>query len=115
LLLVSAVAGCLGAAALPFLAGALWPTLVLLFVWGGFSGGLYTVGLAHLAQRFTSADLAASNSAFVFCYAAGALVGPAMLGLGMEVADPHGFAIVLAAAFLAYVVLVITRIATAGS
>jgi MFS family permease len=115
LLLVSAVVGCLGAAALPFLAGAFLPTLVLLFAWGGFSGGLYTVGLAHLAQRFASADLAAANSAFVFAYAAGALVGPAILGLGMEVSDPHGFAIVLAAAFLAYVVLVLTRIATAGS
>jgi MFS family permease len=113
LLLVSAVAGLLGAALLPFVARTLVPTLVLLFVWGGFTGGLYTVGLAHLAQRFTGADLAASNSAFVFAYAAGALVGPAMLGLGMELSDPNGFAIVLAAAFLAYIALVVTRIVTA--
>jgi MFS family permease len=113
LLLVSALAGLVGAVLLPFVARTLVPTLVLLFVWGGFSGGLYTVGLAHLAQRFTGADLAASNSAFVFAYAAGALVGPAILGLGMEFSDPHGFAVVLAAAFLAYAVLVAVRIALA--
>ena len=88
LLLVSAVAGLIGAAALPLVARDLVPTSILLFVWGGFTGGLYTVGLAHLAQRFTGADLAASNSAFVFAYAAGALVGPAILGLGMEALRP---------------------------
>jgi len=113
LLLISAVAGLVGAVLLPFVAHMLVPTLVLLFVWGGFAGGLYTVGLAHLAQRFAGADLAASNSAFVFAYAGGALVGPAILGFGMELSDPHGFAIVLAAAFLAYVVLVAARIASA--
>ena len=115
LLLVSALAGLIGAAALPLVARDLVPTLILLFVWGGFAGGLYTVGLAHLAQRFTGADLAASNSAFVFAYAAGALVGPAILGLGMELSDPHGFAIGLAAAFLAYVGLVLARIRAAHS
>ena len=115
LLLVSAVAGLIGAAALPLVARDLVPTLILLFVWGGFAGGLYTVGLAHLAQRFTGADLAASNSAFVFAYAAGALVGPAILGLGMELADPHGFAIGLAAAFLGYVALILARIEAARS
>ena len=68
----------------------------------------------HVAQRFTGADLAASNSAFVFAYAAGALVGPAILGLGMN-SRPAGFAIGLAAAFLPYMALVLARIAAARS
>ena len=113
ILLLNAVVGMVGAALMPFVIGDLAPAFVLLFIWGGFTGGLYTVGLAHLAQRFTGADLAAANSAFVFCYAAGALVGPAVLGGGISFAGPHGFAIVLALCFLAYVGLVLVRIAMA--
>lgn len=113
LLFAFALAGLAGMIALPFVADALVPTLVLLFVWGGFIGGLYTVGLAHLAQRFNGADLVAANSAFVFCYSAGALIGPAALGFGIEASDPHGYAIVLGACFLAYLCLLAVRIGQA--
>ncbi|MBN9011147.1 MAG: MFS transporter, partial [Rhizobiales bacterium] len=79
--------------------------------WGGCIGGLYTVGLAHLAQRFTGADLAAANSTFLFAYSGGVLVGPALLGLSIEAWDPHGFAAALAFCFLLYFVLVLARMA----
>jgi MFS family permease len=105
-LLVISVVGFGGAALLPLAAASLAAALVLLFLWGGFIGGLYAVGLAHLGQRFTGGDLAAANAAFVFCYAAGSLFGPAAAGLGMEAYDPNGFAIVLALAFLPYIILV---------
>jgi hypothetical protein len=49
----------------------------------------------------------------VFAYSSGALVGPAILGLGMELSDPHGFAVGLGLAFLAYIALLVVRIATA--
>jgi MFS family permease len=114
LLFIIAAIGLAGAAALPFVIADLTAALVLLFVWGGCIGGLYTVGLAHLAQRFTGADLAAANSAFMFCYSAGALVGPAFLGLGIELYDPHGYAAVLVLCFLAYLVLIAARIVTLG-
>jgi MFS family permease len=110
LLLGIAALGLIGAALLPLVSGSLAGTIALLFFWGGSIGALYTVGLAHLAQRFTGADLAAANSAFVFCYASGSLVGPAALGLGMEAYDPHGFAVVLCLCFLAYLVLVAFRV-----
>jgi MFS family permease len=111
LLLVLAVIGLAGAAALPLVIADLTAALVLLFLWGGSIGGLYTVGLAHLAQRFTGADLAAANSAFLFSYSAGALIGPALLGIGIEASDPHGFAVALAACFLLYLLLIVGRIA----
>jgi len=111
LLLVLAVIGLVGAAALPFAIRDFTAALVLLFLWGGCIGGLYTVGLAHLAQRFTGADLAAANSTFLFAYSGGVLVGPAFLGLAIEAYDPDGFAIALAFCFLLYLVLVIARMA----
>jgi MFS family permease len=110
-LLIIATGGLVGVALLPIVSSSLPAMFFLLFIWGGLIGGLYTVGLAHLSARFTGADLAAANSAFVFCYAAGALVGPAALGFGMELSDPHGFAVVLAACFVAYLVLLIARMA----
>lgn len=112
-LFIIAAGGLVGVALLPIASSNLPAMFLLLFFWGGLIGGLYTVGLAHLSARFTGADLAAANSAFVFCYAAGALVGPAALGFGMELSDPHGFAIVLAACFVAYLILLIFRMATA--
>lgn len=109
LLLAIALVGALGAALLPLASPSIAATLALLFVWGGCIGGLYSVGLAHLAQRFTGADLAGANAAFVFCYSVGSLFGPATLGLGMEAWDPHGFAAVLVIWFLLYVGILIVR------
>ena len=40
------------------------------------TGALYTVGLAHLGARFTGADLASANAAFVLLYNVGLVVGP---------------------------------------
>ncbi|MBN8997769.1 MAG: MFS transporter [Rhizobiales bacterium] len=111
LLLVLAFIGFAGAALLPLAIADFSEAIILLFVWGGCIGGLYTVGLAHLAQRFTGADLAAANSTFLFAYSGGVLVGPALLGLSIEAWDPHGFAAALAFCFLLYFVLVLARMA----
>ena len=81
----------------------------VLFIWGGATAGIYTVGLAHLASRFTGAELAGANSAFVFCYALGMLVGPLAIGDGMERAPIAGFPIVLATAFAFYLTVVAWR------
>jgi MFS family permease len=61
-----------------------------LFIYGGAVVGLYTVGLTLLGQRFRGADLAAANSAFVLMYSTGALLGPPLSGLAMDLWNPHG-------------------------
>ncbi len=77
---------------LPFAAtlGPLW-LYALLFVWGGIAGGLYTVGLAHLAAKYTGADLAGGNAAFVVLFNIGPLAGPPLVGAAMDVSRTHGF------------------------
>ncbi|MCP4496495.1 MAG: MFS transporter, partial [Phycisphaeraceae bacterium] len=64
-----------------------------------------TLGLAGIAEQFSGADLAAANSAFIFLYALGMLVGPPAAGLAMDVWDPHGLAGVIAMLFGAYVIV----------
>lgn len=113
LLLILGVLGLVGAIAIPFVAPFFWPFMVLLAVWGGTVGALYTVGLAHLSARFRGADLAAANAAFIFCYSAGGLVGPAVIGASMDYSDPNGFAVAICAFFVAYLVMVLARMAFA--
>jgi MFS family permease len=97
LLIVIATLGAAGAAALPYVAGPNTAFHAVLFIWGGLLGGLYTVGLAHLASRFSGADVAGANAAFVVLYNVGLTTGPPVVGLAMDLANPHGFAFALAA------------------
>ncbi len=100
LLIIIAVLGCLGAALLPSLAPSPILFQALLFVWGGVVGGLYTVGLAHLASRFEGPDLAGANAAFVVFYNIGLTIGPPVVGAAMDFANPHGFAYALSGFFV---------------
>ena len=92
------------------------PALLMttLFIWGGATAGLYTVGLAHLAGRYRGSALASANAAFIFCYALGMLIGPGAVGEAMTWRPDIGFPIVLGAAFLVYTLIALKRITRAG-
>lgn len=107
-LVLAAVAfiGMLGALAMPLVAGNQLYFAILLLVWGGVAGALYTVGLAHLGARFSGSDLASANAAFVILYNAGLVIGPPLAGGGMDLVPPHGFAFALALLFAGYLVVV---------
>lgn len=109
LLFFCASVGAVGVAALP-IAVEIPPLLIAgMFVWGGVTVGMYTVGLAQLGSRLSGADLAQSNAAFIMCYAVGMVVGPQIAGIAMDLWNPHGFAVALAGMFCAYLALVLIR------
>ncbi|WP_029032502.1 MFS transporter [Salinarimonas rosea] len=112
LLLAAAVVGVAGSLAMPIVAGS--PILfgAVLFVWGGVVGALYTVGLAHLGARFSGPDLASANAAFVILYNVGMMVGPPVIGGGLDLVRPHGFAYATALLFAAYLAVVLARMGT---
>ncbi len=85
--------------------------MAVLFVWGGVTGGLYTVGLAHLASRYSGSALASANAAFIFCYALGMLIGPLAVGDSLARWPIAGFPLVLGIVFAAYVLITAWRIA----
>ncbi len=85
--------------------------MAVLFVWGGVTGGLYTVGLAHLASRFSGSALASANAAFIFCYAIGMLIGPLAVGDSLARWPTAGFPLVLGVVFAAYTLITAWRIA----
>lgn len=84
--------------------------MLVLFVWGGATAGIYTIGLAHLASRFSADDLVGANAAFVFCYALGMLLGPFTIGDAMTRAPLTGFPLVAGTVFALYSLIVLARI-----
>ncbi len=64
-----------------------------LAIWGGLIGGFYTVGLSHLAARFSGNDLAGANAAFVVMFNAGQLAGPPVIGVFLDASTRYGFAL----------------------
>jgi MFS family permease len=79
----------LAALLLPWLAGStlLWPVLALL---GISAGGIYTLALIIVGQRFQGIDLVTANAAFGVLWGLGSLTGPLFAGLGMAALEPNG-------------------------
>ncbi len=111
LLVVLALAG-LGGAALLAVLGIRSVRLfeVLLLIWGGIVGALYPVGLGELSARFRGADLASANSAYVMTYAAGMLVGPPIIGAGLDWMPPSGFFWAVAGLIALYLVVAVPAV-----
>jgi MFS family permease len=109
-LLTSALCGALGSLLIPVASVSFPALVVLLFVWGGLAGTLYTVGLAQLGASVRGPELAGANAAFVLLYNVGLMVGPPLIGGGMDLVPPQGFAYTLCGLFLAYAGLVTWRL-----
>lgn len=114
LLGICALVGVVGAALMPFAASNLWLFLPLLVIWGGMIAGLYTVGLAYLGAQYRGSDLAAANAAFIMMYAVGLTGGLPLLGLGLDLWNPHGFAAVLVVVMAAYLAVVMASLRRRG-
>lgn len=110
LMIGCAVVGMLGMLALPWFATDWHLAAALLFVWGGSVAALYTIGLSHLGARLIGRELASANAAFVLCYGLGMLIGPQIIGIGMDVFGPQGFGYSIALFFVPYIGLAAWRI-----
>ncbi len=111
LLLGCATVGLIGILILPAVASSWHVLAALLFVWGGVVAALYTIGLAHLGARLSGHELANANAAFVLCYGLGMVLGPQVIGIGMDLFGKDGFAWALALFFFLYILLAVSRIA----
>ncbi|MGH6946350.1 MAG: MFS transporter [Kiloniellales bacterium] len=96
LLTVTAVIAGAAVAAMPALVGSFVLLALAAFVAGGAALGFYSLGLALLGQRFRPAELAVANAAFILLYESGSILGPAVGGFAMDLADPHGLIVAVA-------------------
>lgn len=111
-LLGASLGAALGAALIPWASASPSMLAALLVVWGGLAGTLYTVGLSLLGASVRGPELAGANAAFVVLYNVGLMLGPPLIGGGMDLLPPQGFAHTLCWLFLAYAVLVVWRLWT---
>ncbi|MEJ8573410.1 MFS transporter [Microbaculum marinum] len=111
---VCAALGFVGAALLPFTIDTPWLIFSIIFVWGGISAGLYTIGLTQLGARFTGADLAAANGLFVMLYALGMIIGPPIAGVAMDAWPGFGMPMAIALFFGLYSAMAFIRWMTKG-
>lgn len=94
--------GAVGALLLPLARQAGFaPFAALLFIWGGIVGSLYALGLAELGSRYRGADLVSGNAAYILLYSTGMLIGPPLIGAGLDIA-PSGLFLALALLLAAY-------------
>jgi MFS family permease len=97
LLIACAVVGTAAPVLVPAALGSdalLWP---ILFLWGGTTVSLYTLGLAMLGERFEPNLLPAANAMMVISYCLGSIVGPPAIGAAMESFGVHAMPLGLAA------------------
>ncbi|WOI52271.1 MFS transporter [Parvularcula sp. LCG005] len=109
MMMVCAVGATLGALAFVLIDERVMTLYAVLFIWGGLIGGLYTVGLTIVGQAYDESRRAAANTAYVFMYGVGAIVGPVSAGIVRDLAGPDGLNTLLLIALVSYVVLLVCR------
>jgi len=83
------------------------PWLVFLFVFsfGGVEGMIYTLGVVLIGERFRGAQLAAATTAFSACWGAGTMLGPLLVGIGMDWFGNDSMVLIIFAIFAVYLPL----------
>ncbi len=65
-------------------------------VWGGVGGGLYTLSMIGVSQRFSGPALMRATSAVVFAYTLGGTIGPSLIGMALDAVPRDGMPLTLA-------------------
>jgi MFS family permease len=84
-----------------------WIAYPVLFLWGGVFVGIYTLMMALVGSRFDGADLVGIYAVMGLVWGVGALLGPALAGISMDLFR-HGLPIFVAFATLAFTVYAAT-------
>ena len=85
---------------------ALW---TVVSIWGGSMGGIFTVGITLLGQRFRDVELVSANAMFSVLFGVGGLLGPFLAGTAMSAMGPAGFPSSLLAAVALYALFALYR------
>jgi MFS family permease len=102
LLLVFLLLSALGFLILPQVIALPWLSTGFVFVLGGIEGMIYSMGVVLLGMRFRGVELASASVLFTGMWGAGTMIGPALVGAGMDWLGAESFPYLVAAIFLAY-------------
>lgn len=75
---------------------------IFAFALGGVEGMIYTLGIILLGQRFRGAELAAASVLYTGMWGAGTMLGPAIVGVGMDFFGDSAMSYLIAAIYVVY-------------
>ena len=75
---------------------------MFVFALGGVEGMIYALGVILLGQRFRGAKLAAASVLYTGMWGAGTMIGPAIVGAGMDVFGNNSMPYLIAAIYAVY-------------
>jgi len=81
---------------------------VFAFVFGGVEGMIYALGVVLIGERFKGAMLAAASASFTACWAAGTVIGPLLVGIGMDQFGVENMPLIICFFLLLYLPLPVT-------
>ncbi|MBT3701491.1 MAG: MFS transporter [Alphaproteobacteria bacterium] len=93
----------------PYAIDTSWLVWPLLFIWGGFAYGIFTIALGIIGQRFQGAALVSVNATTAIVWGIGGIFGPPVGGVAMDVSGPDGLMWSVAGACILFLILAIYR------
>jgi len=82
-----------------------WQVFLFFFMFGGVEGMIYTLGVVLIGERFRGTQLAAATTAFSACWGAGTMLGPLLVGIGMDQLGSGSMVMIIFAMFAVYLPL----------
>ena len=76
---------------------------------GRFHGGVFTVGITLLGERFRDIELVSANAVFSVLFGVGGMLGPFLAGTAMSAIGPAGFPLSLLVAVVIYALFALYR------
>lgn len=68
----------------------IWP---ILFIWGAFGGGLYTIAIVEVGKRLNKKNILSATAYVVIFYNFGAIIGPFIGGIALDISKTYGIAL----------------------
>jgi len=75
---------------------------IFIFALGGVEGMIYALGVILLGQKFRGAELAAASVLYTGMWGAGTMLGPAIVGAGMDIFGDSSMPLLIAAVYAVY-------------
>jgi MFS family permease len=91
-----------GLLAMPYLVVMPVISIVFMFIFGGVSAMIYTLGVILIGEQFKGAMLATATTAFTACWGIGSVIGPLIAGVGMDLFGVEHMALIIFALFIPY-------------
>jgi MFS family permease len=107
MLLVCLLATIIGFLIIPEVINHIWGGPFFLFTIGGIEGMIYTLSIILLGQTFRGAELAAATVLHTSMWGVGTMLGPAMVGIGMDVLGDYSMPYLIAAIYVIYLPMLI--------